>query len=390
MTPGQVALGAVLAVALAGTVVAVMPVLAPPDSSGPPRPVEAAVPAAPGLAPSPSGRGDALAAAPGRGDAVAAVTRGRADPAAPRPPAGADPEAAAAPRFDVARVGARGMLVAAGRAAPMAEVVLMDGRREIGRARADARGEWVILPADALPAGARELSLQARRPGGDTVPGRDVVVVLVPEPAPPAEADPGVAARVAGPLAVLLPGAGGPRDEAPRLLQGPPEGPAASPRGTRLGLDIVDYEEDGDIRFSGTAPPGATVRLYVGTEHLGDATTSAAGRWQITPASQPDIGRHLLRVDQLAAKGGGVSARIELPFQRERLPEAAREGQNDLIVQPGQNLWRIARRVYGRGNRYTVIFDANRAQIRDPRLIYPGQVFAVPGGSVPAASSLSR
>jgi nucleoid-associated protein YgaU len=28
--------------------------------------------------------------------------------------------------------------------------------------------------------------------------------------------------------------------------------------------------------------------------------------------------------------------------------------------------------------RYTIIYEANRDQIRNPRLIYPGQVFVVP------------
>ena len=44
----------------------------------------------------------------------------------------------------------------------------------------------------------------------------------------------------------------------------------------------------------------------------------------------------------------------------------------------GRPLWRIARRVYGEGTRYAVIYQANRDMIRDPDLIYPGQVFAVP------------
>ncbi|WP_288585398.1 LysM peptidoglycan-binding domain-containing protein [uncultured Methylobacterium sp.] len=45
----------------------------------------------------------------------------------------------------------------------------------------------------------------------------------------------------------------------------------------------------------------------------------------------------------------------------------------------GDNLWSISRRTYGRGLRYTVIFDANQPQIRDPNRIYPGQVFVLPG-----------
>lgn len=44
----------------------------------------------------------------------------------------------------------------------------------------------------------------------------------------------------------------------------------------------------------------------------------------------------------------------------------------------GDNLWQISKRTYGRGERYTVIYDANQAQIRDPDLIYPGQIFVLP------------
>jgi hypothetical protein len=43
------------------------------------------------------------------------------------------------PRFDVVRIGARGVAVIAGRAAPGAEVVLLEDGREVGRARADGR-----------------------------------------------------------------------------------------------------------------------------------------------------------------------------------------------------------------------------------------------------------
>jgi nucleoid-associated protein YgaU len=89
------------------------------------------------------------------------------------------------------------------------------------------------------------------------------------------------------------------------------------------------------------------------------------------------------------AASGSVAARIEVPFQRDRLQEdVLADGR--LVVQPGTNLWRIARRVYGQGTRYTVIYQANREQIRDPNRIYPGQTFQVPEGTVQAESSRSR
>ena len=327
-----------------------------------------------------------------------------AQPVVPAPVAPAEPAAAAAapaatPQFDVVRVGARGAAVVAGRAAPGAEVMLMlDGRRELGRARADGRGEWVILPPDSLPPGAWDLSLRARQ-AGQEVAGADTVVVVVPEAAPaqPAATAPRTAEPAPGPIAVLIPPAA--EAAAPRILQGPqPAAPGAVPPAApaarsatppRLGLDSVDYEEGGGIRFAGTATPGASVRVYVGERHAGDAVADAAGRWMLAPEEQPPVGRNALRVDQLAASGG-VAARIEVPFQRDVIPPEAFDNRA-VVVQPGENLWRIARGTYGRGVRYTVIYQANRDQIRDPNRIFPGQIFALPeGAETPSASSVSR
>jgi nucleoid-associated protein YgaU len=48
------------------------------------------------------------------------------------------------------------------------------------------------------------------------------------------------------------------------------------------------------------------------------------------------------------------------------------------VVVRGDSLWRISRTAYGRGARYSVIYAANRDQIRNPNLIYPGQIFVLP------------
>ena len=49
-----------------------------------------------------------------------------------------------------------------------------------------------------------------------------------------------------------------------------------------------------------------------------------------------------------------------------------------VIIRRGDNLWRIARRNYGRGIKYQAIYAANRDRIRNPHWIFPGQVFVVP------------
>ena len=62
-------------------------------------------------------------------------------------------------------------------------------------------------------------------------------------------------------------------------------------------------------------------------------------------------------------------------------PNAVRFASGKAIIRRGDNLWTIARRVYGHGIRYTTIYQANTGQIRDPDWIYPGQVFDLPTGT---------
>jgi nucleoid-associated protein YgaU len=49
-----------------------------------------------------------------------------------------------------------------------------------------------------------------------------------------------------------------------------------------------------------------------------------------------------------------------------------------VVIQPGNNLWKLSREIYGKGKKYTIIYAANKDQIRNPRLIYPGQVLVTP------------
>lgn len=269
----------------------------------------------------------------------------------------------------------------AGRAAPGAEVVVRGRDQEIGHAQADARGEWVLTPDKPLAPGTQEMTLAARDANGAETPGQGSVVLAVPEQ-PRAESQTGTAPPAATPntpptsppdspatpLALLVPPTG-----PPRVLQGPAVTPG------KLGLGTVDYDEQGAIRFAGNAPPNAPVRVYVDNAPVGDARADGSGAWTLTPGEAVAAGVHRLRVDQLD-RAGRVQVRVELPFQRVTLPvppPGTAAGER-VVVQPRQNLWRIARITYGRGVRYTVIYAANRDQIRNPNLIFPGQIFTTP------------
>lgn len=322
-----------------------------------------------------------------------------ATPLPAAPPAPAAPAQPAAPSFDVVRVAPDGATVMAGRAAPGASVTVQDGDRTVGSAKADGRGEWVMLPDKPLAAGTRELNLSETRPGATApVQAEKVVVVVVPAPpAKPASAPADSAASSAaassgtGPgtgmaLAVAvprdgLPAGGNPAMGGSSLLQAPPvptQGAPAPPGG--VSVETMDYDPAGRVALGGRAAPNSAVQLYLDNILVGRAHTDPQGRWRLSPEKLIDPGIYTLRADQVS-DSGKVLARAELPVQVSTVPADLSGNLSDgrnVVVQPGNSLWRLARRTYGDGVLYTTIYAANREQIRDPDMIYPGQIFALP------------
>ena len=56
----------------------------------------------------------------------------------------------------------------------------------------------------------------------------------------------------------------------------------------------------------------------------------------------------------------------------------AKPSQRSYTVVAGDSLSRIAKRVYGEAGKWRVIFEANKDVIKNPDLIYPGQVLVLP------------
>ncbi|MEE8516156.1 MAG: LysM peptidoglycan-binding domain-containing protein, partial [Alphaproteobacteria bacterium] len=305
-------------------------------------------------------------AVPGPAPSAAAL------PASPRTTAKPEP----APSFDIVRINPQGDAVIAGRAAPGAEVTTYDDARVVGKVVADKRGEWVLIPPNPLPPGSRRLSLSARLPGQEPVISRSDVILVVPEKGLDIAGRP--AAEPSAPLVVKVPGTGeGSAAGAPptsTVLQLP--GPGIKDTKGGLSVDTVDYDQSGQITIAGKSAPGAGLRVYLDDKLAGSTVGASNRKWQFTPNIPVAPGTHKLRIDQVK-KGGKVVARVELPFVRAANLADLKPGQS-VVIQPGNNLWRLARRTYGRGIQYTLIFEANRDQIRDPDLIYPGQVFSLP------------
>lgn len=284
-----------------------------------------------------------------------------AAPAAPSTP----PPAVAPPTFDIARIAPDGRAVIAGRATPGAKIVLLNGGKEIARGEADARGEWVVIAQDPpLSPGQHELRVVQHVEGRAAVTSEQVVVAVVPEPPAAGSGTPREET-----LVMIAPPTG-----AAKLVQ--PPSAAGVPRSGDLALSTLDYDENGHVTVSGLATPGSVVRVYIDDKLAAEGPAGSDGHWKLAVSEPIAPGKHSVRLDRLAGDGKPV-ARLELPFDRAVVPPGAKDTRR-LVVVRGDNLWNIARAHYGSGHHHTVIYGANKEQIRDPDLIYPGQVFSLP------------
>ena len=151
-----------------------------------------------------------------------------------------------------------------------------------------------------------------------------------------------------------------------------------------LALDSIAYDPLGNVTVGGRSNPSGLVRFYINNEAVSATKTNEAGYWE---ADLSDIipGTYTLRIDELSLKGDVIS-RLESPFKREDreklanliAPSTSPVRINIVTVQPGNTLWAIARKRYGDGLLYVQVFEANRDKIKNPDLIYPGQLFDLP------------
>ena len=285
------------------------------------------------------------------------------------PPTAPKEEKPAPPSFDVVRINPNGDAVMAGRAEATSKVAVLDGGAEMGHIKTDKHGEWVFVPEKPLKPGRHRLSLNMQIDGGKSIKSTSDVVLVVPERGKNIAGQPGNGET----LALKI----GPNGKATVL-----QNPGGQPGGP-LSVDAVDYDDAGKLFISGRAKPGATIQLYLNNRFIGHARAgkddgNGVGPWSMSPENPVAPGLYKLRADHVD-NAGKVLARVEFPFSRAKpITGTALEKSDFIIVQPGNSLWRLARRSYGEGMRYTVIYQANKEQIRNPDLIYPGQRFKLP------------
>lgn len=355
----------------------------------------------------------AAAEAPAPATEPAQTATPEATATAPTPDAAAPGAAVTPPRLDVVRVDEGGLATIAGTAAPGAMISLRLDGVELSQIAADASGQFATLLTLSPSETPRLLSLVQIGPDGTEIPGPDSLA-LAPVKAPEvtaeaaAETTPETATETATETA----------PETAGLLVSPEgvsvveSGSAPAAPALPISIETIAYGAAGEVNLSGMAGLGAKLRIYLDEAPIAEALADDTGKWSATLADVA-AGLHVLRVDEVDAAGAVVS-RFETPFEREVAtqelaaaeaeaaapevapasesatnepatnepatadPAAAAAAPITITVQPGFTLWAIARETYGDGVLYVQVFEANRDKIKDPDLIYPGQVFTVP------------
>jgi nucleoid-associated protein YgaU len=300
-------------------------------------------------------------------------------------------------------------------------------------------GSHQVVLQSIAPDGTRQRSAQAVTvviTDGKTRPlvtltSPDAPTVVLSNPEPPAAKVAEAPKPEANPTEPASPPAPQQQAGAPTVSPPAPGAPApAAPPAVRPEIKIVTVEtEEGKLYVSGQSSPGATVRLYLNESLIAPGGAGGDGKVSFSIASGVKPGDYRIRLDDVDPVSGQVRSRAEVGFNvpvqvasvqpqapapsqpRASDPSASSQPQtsrdvasalpqgqvadagtvvipniNTAIVSRGDNLWRISQRIYGKGLRYTVIFGANQEQIRNPDLIYPGQVFVLPGEQEPKSN----
>ena len=160
-------------------------------------------------------------------------------------------------------------------------------------------------------------------------------------------------------------------------------------------MATVEADTAGTLYVAGTATTDQPVRVYLNDQPIGEGKPSSAGTWLVEVHHEVAPGSYSVRADQVSGADGTVLARAEVPFER-KVDVASLKASGDtgtasgagtsgqlpqvqtVMINHGDNLWTIARNNWGRGIRWSTLYQANKDQIRNPHWIYPGQVFVMP------------
>ena len=253
--------------------------------------------------------------------------------------------------FDIVRLSPDGDTIIAGKTSPNLKIEIFEGNTKIGSVLSDSNGEWIWVGKIPLDRGVKRFSLKHTDKSGFEFNSNENVIIFLE----------------------------GKTNELPKIVRFS----SKDNYGIKilnneevldgLAIDLVEYTPEKKIILKGRSNPSSLIKIFLDNRSYGEVFSDETGYWEFMTSISLFKSYDLEVLSNIKNQEIKLSAKIfEENIENELFVE------KNVIVEPGNSLWRIARKLLGGGIYYSEIYKNNVKKINDPDLIYPGQVFNIP------------
>ncbi|MDC1383634.1 LysM peptidoglycan-binding domain-containing protein [Candidatus Puniceispirillum sp.] len=288
--------------------------------------------------------------------------------------------------INIARVQPDGGAVFAGTSSPKATILIFEGKVILGKTVADRLGDWVIVLEKRLAAGQHLISIAIENKDGSTrLANRTLAIEIYTD-------------SETKPLVAMLPEIA---TEVPVLIQSSDDEKKMTSKTSDVDMKniiaeqvtlsdnmsvksdlakvfptAIVWRDESRILISGISKGGMRIIATDASRPFGEAMALTDGAWQIGGSLALETFQHQMKF-VLLDDFDKVVARYDLPIKSRDLLKG-KDGSPLVVINKGDALWSIAYRRFGDGVRYVDIVRRNQADIVNPDLIYPKQIFVLP------------
>ena len=256
--------------------------------------------------------------------------------------------------FDIVRISKTGDIVIAGKSEPNETIELLDGEEVIAEVISDENGEWIWVSELTIKSGIKKFKLQYKNNLNKSSISDQTVIILVDNES---NSVPKVARVFRSDVENI------------DILN-------LEKLNDAITLDFLSYSPPGLIIMSGRTISNTEIEILKSSEVLGKTKSNENGVWKFI-INKNDANEEISIKTTIS--GETLILTYDEAEIKKRFKNTNFEFYDDrIIVQKGNSLWRIARKTLGGGIFYTEIYKNNLAKIKNPNLIYPGQVFNIP------------
>ena len=250
--------------------------------------------------------------------------------------------------FDIVRLDKNGDVVIAGKTIPNIKVDILDGNETLASVFSDLNGDWVWISDNPLSKGIKRLNLKHFDGEDEFVSEQNIIILREKN-----------------------------NDSSSKILKFSRNSNIEIINNNEkilgLSLDIVEYLDNNNLKLIGRTKRNSSVSLFFSNNFVKDSQSDEYGNWKMELKNFKLTDNNLMITTEIDGQKIKLKTKI---FDKKIDPNFILE--KEITVKNGNSLWRIARKTLGGGIYYSEIYKNNIKEIKNPDLIFPGQVFNIP------------